>query len=124
MDCPKCDAPMEEVFFEEIGVDRCTNCKGLWFDKYEQGDMEEAKGSEELDGGDPEVGKQHNEKGRYPCPKCRGTMVRLADHRQHHIWYEKCVKCRGSFFDAGEFTDLRDHTIADFFKDLATPERP
>jgi Zn-finger nucleic acid-binding protein len=50
-------------------------------------------------------------------------MVRVVDPQQRHIWYETCSSCSGSFLDAGELLDLSKITIADFFKDLATPER-
>ena len=36
MDCPKCQAVMEEHTLSTLSggitVDRCTQCKGLWFD--------------------------------------------------------------------------------------------
>jgi Zn-finger nucleic acid-binding protein len=35
----------------------------------------------------------------------------------------RCGTCRGSFFDAGELTDLVNVTISDFFKRFVTPER-
>jgi len=50
-------------------------------------------------------------------------MVKVVDPQQTHIWFEVCSSCSGSFFDAGEFTDITDHTISDFFKRWSTPER-
>jgi Zn-finger nucleic acid-binding protein len=50
-------------------------------------------------------------------------MNRLADLRQTHIWFEQCDSCRGSFFDAGELTDLATLSVSDFFKRFVTPER-
>ena len=50
-------------------------------------------------------------------------MLRLVDPGQSHIWYETCANCRGSFYDAGEFLDLTDLTIADYFRRFTTPER-
>ena len=50
-------------------------------------------------------------------------MARVVDAQQTHIWYEVCSSCSGSFFDAGEFVDLAEHTISDFFKRFTTPER-
>ena len=44
--------------------------------------------------------------------------VWVVDPRQQHIWYETCLDCNGSFFDAGEFRDLAHETISDFFKGL------
>ena len=50
-------------------------------------------------------------------------MIKMVDEKQRHIWYENCSSCNGSFFDAGEFKDLSNLKISDFFKDLAAPER-
>jgi Zn-finger nucleic acid-binding protein len=50
-------------------------------------------------------------------------MVKMVDSKQRHIWYETCDSCNGSFFDAGEFRDLSELSISDFFKGLAAPER-
>ena len=36
MKCPKCAAAMELVMYEDISVDRCVACKGIWFDANEQ----------------------------------------------------------------------------------------
>lgn len=30
--CPKCGAALEEMTFQDIQVDRCTGCKGVWLD--------------------------------------------------------------------------------------------
>jgi hypothetical protein len=43
-------------------------------------------------------------------------MTQHVDPKQRHIWYETCVECGGSFFDAGEFRDLSSLTISDLFK--------
>ena len=32
LQCPKCKHGMEEVTLEDITIDRCTGCQGLWFD--------------------------------------------------------------------------------------------
>ncbi|MDX1494834.1 MAG: zf-TFIIB domain-containing protein, partial [Longimicrobiales bacterium] len=76
-----------------------------------------------LDTGDAREGRRQNRVDRYRCPRCSGAMVRMVDPRQRHIWFETCAACGGSFFDAGEFRDLSEVTIADFFKSLRTPER-
>jgi hypothetical protein len=45
------------------------------------------------------------------------------DLDQPHIWFERCAVCGGSFLDAGEFRDVKHHTIVDFLKDLLAKER-
>jgi len=37
MKCPKCGADLEEIYYEEVMIDRCTGCKGIWLD---QGELE------------------------------------------------------------------------------------
>jgi len=44
------------------------------------------------------------------------TPISVPD--QPHIWLEQCPACEGVFFDAGEFTDLRYHTVADWARDF------
>ena len=57
------------------------------------------------------------------CPRCGGEMLKQVDPRQKHIWYESCADCEGSFFDAGEFRDLSQLTLSDFFKGVLTKSR-
>lgn len=32
MKCPKCGADLEEINYENVMIDTCTECKGLWLD--------------------------------------------------------------------------------------------
>jgi len=123
MRCPKCRADMEQIEFEGTEIDRCKICKGIWFDAGEIELMRDNRAAIAIDTGDASVGKQSNVIDHYQCPRCSGSMVRVVDPRQRHIWYETCGSCGGSFLDAGELIDLSKITIGDFFKDLATPER-
>jgi Zn-finger nucleic acid-binding protein len=123
MECPKCNSDMEKITYENIEVDRCTNCRGIWFDMLEQEKLKAMEGSQSIDTGDPEVGKKYNEMGKIDCPVCHTQMVRMVDTEQPHIRYEACTVCYGVFFDAGEFKDYKEETILDFFRDLFTKER-
>ena len=123
MDCPKCSHPMEQVVYADIEVDRCTLCKGLWFDVLEHEQLKRIGGAEAIDIGDREVGAVFNRDDRIKCPRCRGPMIRMVDAEQPHIWYESCGVCHGVFFDAGEFTDYKQFTAADLFRRLWARER-
>lgn len=113
---------MEAVEYEGVEVDRCKNCKGIWFDVGENDLLRDRGAAAAIDTGDPSQGRQTNKIDRYRCPRCDGGMMRMVDPQRSHIWYEECTSCRGSFFDAGEFTDLAQDTISGFFKGLATPK--
>jgi Zn-finger nucleic acid-binding protein len=115
---------MEVVAFKDVEVDRCTLCKGLWFDSFEADQLKDMKGSEEIDIGDPEVGRVFNRDDRIDCPRCKTGMIRMVDPKQTHIWMESCTVCHGVFFDAGEFRDFKRYTVVDFFRGLRAGERP
>ena len=92
---------------DNIEVDRCDQCGGLWFDRLEAERLRKVRGSEAVDAGNAEVGEQHNTQGKIECPRCHTQMIRMVDLDQHHIWYESCPVCYGKWFDAGEFADLK-----------------
>ena len=123
MRCPKCRSDMEQVKIDGTEVDRCSSCHGLWFDAGELKNLRTKEAAAALDIGDVAVGKKQNEIEHYRCPRCAGPMNRLVDPKQPHIWFEQCGSCHGSFFDAGELTDLVTVSASDFFKRFVTPER-
>ena len=123
MRCPKCRADMEQITIDGTEVDRCSSCYGLWFDDGELRKLRNKEAAAALDIGDVKVGNQQNKIEHYRCPRCAGPMHRLVDPEQTHIWFEQCGSCRGSFFDAGELTDLATVSVSDFFKRFVTPER-
>ena len=51
---------MEIVTYAEIVVDRCTKCRGLFFDALEPEKLKRAKGSEVIDDGDAAVGEKYD----------------------------------------------------------------
>jgi Zn-finger nucleic acid-binding protein len=114
---------MENITFKEIQVDRCTNCKGLWFDMLEDEELKRIEGSEVIDSGNRVTGRQYNKIGNVNCPVCKCPMIRMVDNDQPHIWFEGCSECYGIFFDAGEFRDYKEKSMLDFFRDIIARER-
>ena len=49
MDCPKCGSAMQPVVFQEVEVDRCGACHGIWFDALELDKLTELAGAELID---------------------------------------------------------------------------
>ena len=123
MNCPKCISPMVKVTFGGVEVDRCADCRGIFFDKFEKEQLQKMRGADAIDIGDAKLGKEFNKVDRIKCPRCTSLMIRMVDLNQPHIWFEHCTVCGGSFFDAGEFKDLKHHTVLDVFRDLMAKER-
>jgi Zn-finger nucleic acid-binding protein len=114
---------MEPEKFEDITVEKCTGCEGLWFDSMEHEQLKKLRGSETIDTGDPKDGAEFNHIDDYSCPRCGGKMVKMVDSEQPHIWYERCHSCFGAYFDAGEFRDYKHRSIVDFVADMFVRER-
>jgi Zn-finger nucleic acid-binding protein len=118
MKCPKCQSRFEKIEFDGYEIDRCTGCRGLWFDLLEKDDLARIPGSEAIDIGDSQVGEQYRNQRKVDCPQCSVAMLPMVDKDQAHIKYESCPICYGTFFDAGEFRDLKEHTVLERFMEM------
>ena len=113
MQCPKCSTAMAKVVHEGVEIDRCTGCHGLWFDMLEHEDLKAISGSEAVDTGSADIGRANDGHSRIRCPVCDQPMIGMVVAAQPHIAYEACTVCYGVYFDAGEFTDFREETLAE-----------
>ena len=119
MECPKCESPMDEEDIRTlqglVTIDQCTECKGFWFDTGEAEKLKDTFRTDFLDSGDPDVGKQMNEKRDINCPRCEKPLRLRTDPKQKHIQLETCDE-HGVFMDAGEFRDYKNETLMDVFR--------
>ncbi len=118
MVCPKCTSQMKLIQFQGYEVDRCANCKGLWFDKLEYEELKVAENPQILDVGDANVGKQFNKVDNIQCSHCQCDLIKMEPDNQPGICYDGCPECNGVFFDAGEFKDFLRKDIILSFKNL------
>ena len=121
--CPKCSAHLKPVLYQEVEIDRCLHCGGIWFDSLEAETLKQMKGSESLDSGSLETSSPFDEVRGSPvvarrslsdkvgreinCPRCYTAMMRMLDLDRYSIWYEKCSRCHGVWLDAGEFKKFK-----------------
>ena len=118
MKCPKCQSQFEKITFQDIEVDRCLGCQGLWFDMLEKEDLVRIEGSEAIDIGSDQVGEKYRDMEDVKCPHCKVEMLPMVDKDQVHIKYESCPICYGAFFDAGEFRDLKENSVLERFMQM------
>lgn len=113
--CPKCKSVMEPHTVAGIEVDRCTGCRGLWFDMLEQEDLKHQPEAIALDSGNPATAERYDHVGLIRCPIDSQPMVRMVDKAQPSLWLESCPVCHGTFFDAGEFREFTEEHLRDMF---------
>jgi Zn-finger nucleic acid-binding protein len=123
IECPKCGHGMDEISYGgDLLIDRCTNCHGMWFDNDEAERLKSKWMGDALDIGSPAEGKKWDNLDPVACPRCGNEMEKASDPDQPHIWYEVCQD-HGMFMDAGEFTDYKHETLADWFRSLIKGSR-
>ncbi|MHC4114871.1 MAG: zf-TFIIB domain-containing protein [Planctomycetota bacterium] len=106
MDCPVCKKAMITFELEQVEVDNCTSCGGIWLDAGELeillGDSAEAKGLL----ASFKVDKKCREKKR-KCPICLKNMEKiLTGPSESALLLDKCPKGDGLWFDKGELKDV------------------
>ena len=109
MICPTCHNLMIVVEHNEIELDHCTSCSGVWFDAGELGLMLEKMGRDgtNLPLADilstPEV--KSAEKKR-KCPICGQKMKKVHIGREPGVLIDVCPNEDGLWFDGGEVSQL------------------
>ena len=110
MNCPNCNTELETKIFNEVEVDGCPDCYGIWFDDDE---LRKAKDSDfnDLNWIDFEINK-NIEKFRasakdLSCPKCRRMLVAI-DYGNTGIEIDYCPDCYGTWLDKVEFKNIID----------------
>ncbi len=115
MKCPKCDGELKAKRIEDVEVDQCVKCSGIWFDFDELEQVLDKAVQEEL------KNKVENNEGdddkRAACPKCGGAgkMINLVNPA-HNIHIDKCTVCYGQWLDGGEYEKMKSKSIFDIFR--------
>ncbi len=107
MDCPVCSIPLIVVERNEIELDYCISCKGIWFDAGELALLSEAL---DLSVNIPNIMdysvvdvKEHVRK----CPRCSKVMDKVQMENMTVV-LDRCPLGEGLWFDEGELGRLLD----------------
>ncbi|MBW2278202.1 MAG: zf-TFIIB domain-containing protein, partial [Deltaproteobacteria bacterium] len=101
---------LEEVDLDDVVIDRCTRCAGLWFDNDEIGNAVGVRaGLRDLESSIP---PPHDEVAAVICPRCPEVALRRlavdtsAGKRPAVIF--RCASCAGTWIDRGELGEQED----------------
>jgi Zn-finger nucleic acid-binding protein len=101
MDCPVCKKSMLVLELQQIEIDYCQSCNGIWLDAGELelllDDTQEKQkllDSFHVDAGNPEKKRR--------CPKCSKKMNKVLVGESDKVLVDKCRKDHGIWFDSGE----------------------
>lgn len=123
MECPACKDVLIALEYDEVEVDYCDACHGVWLDA---GELELLLGGNPLPadflrGGDNTRAK--TEKPRR-CPRCRRKMEKHTTSGAN-VLYDECPAGHGMWFDHGELQQIlesQSNPVTSWLKDIFSAE--
>lgn len=105
MKCPVCKEAMIILELDQVEIDYCPSCSGIWLD---EGELELL-----LEGGEARNSllqsltavSASKEKTR-KCPRCRKKMDKVSGGTDSSLLIDKCSRQHGIWFDAGELQEM------------------
>jgi len=111
MNCPRCQTILERhpiiERHNEIIVDKCPSCQGIWFDKDELKPLE--KISEPVLMEWRNIPNEYDQLTALTCPYCSDNpMMKKAEHpRDDKVIFDYCENCEGIWLDGGELEAIQ-----------------
>ncbi len=110
--CPVCKTDMIDVEYEQIELDYCVKCRGVWFDSnelellFEKVNLQKSGLSvstliSRIDESIPED--------KHKCPICKQKMGKVSIGDSPRIVIDICTNGNGLWFDGGEIIQLIKH---------------
>jgi Zn-finger nucleic acid-binding protein len=100
MNCPKCHKPIVVLELDNVEIDYCPACKGVWLDS---GELELLLGNTHHPQMIPDT---KNAEKKIKCPKCARKMAKVRFARPDGILIDSCIEKHGLWFDGGELEEL------------------
>ena len=102
MKCPRCKSDLFVVEYQDIELDYCPSCSGLWFDSGEMDLLSEKSG-----GAGPSLRPAPDAKeARLRCPVCRVHMDKRLMGDKEPVVVDLCPSCDGLWLDKGELEQV------------------
>ena len=104
MNCPICKTAMIVLELNQIEVDNCPTCGGVWLDPDEMDLLLEGSAGRDEIRANLKFGEPSDEKARR-CPLCRRKMEKSRVRRKASdagIQIDRCKRGHGTWLDGGE----------------------
>ena len=107
IECPKCYTRMKTIGVDDLHVDQCHRCGGLWINAVSKEQLlADPKAVKSIDTNPSAMGKRQDNITEIKCPHDHSTMIRMSPPQKKQVHYESCTICGGMFFDAGELREM------------------
>ncbi len=124
MDCPLCREAMIVLELDEVEIDHCISCGGIWLDAGEVELLLENSAEKDSLLSSFKVDKNTKERPR-KCPICLRRMEKVLCGTDKKILIDKCRRNDGIWFDTGELEEIikmgsfgKDNRVLNLLKDM------
>ena len=105
MICSVCENPMVVLELDQIEIDHCLHCGGIWLDAGEleillDTDEDRVRLREIL------IEEDSVKEKKYPCPICNKKMQKVYVGEERKILIDKCKRDHGLWLDKGELEEV------------------
>ena len=114
MRCVKCPGKLHAKVVDDLVVDQCDRCEGIWFDS---GELKRALrgglGRLRAQTASAKASPPDHDSVRGNCPRCPGDglLVRVVSRERQHLHVDTCSVCFGTWLDGGELDALKEPTL-------------
>ena len=105
MDCPVCKNAMIVLELNEVEIDYCPECRGIWLDSGELEILLDSAEEKDTVLNSFLIDKKSKEKKR-KCPICIKKMKKILCGDKEKILIDKCSSNHGLWFDQGELKNI------------------
>ncbi len=106
MKCPKCkQIELTAHVVNEIEVDQCPTCRGVWFDEQELPKILSHSGADLK----PLIkGRERSDLNKVTgqCPVDGSNLMRVLSQKDRNVVLDRCPQCLGVWLDGGELKRL------------------
>lgn len=106
MYCPACKDALVVLEYEQLELDYCASCRGVWVDA---GELELLYGDEQACEAFLIAGGLSGASGRRRCPHCSARMEVRRTGSDRPVTYDRCPRGHGLWFDRGELASVLSH---------------
>jgi Zn-finger nucleic acid-binding protein len=122
MDCPVDKNPMIILELNEVEIDYCPSCSGIWLDAGELEILFENQAEREKIISSFLVDMENTEK-QFKCPICRRKMDKIFVGEKKELLIDKCPNDDGLWFDRGELKAVlkmgdKDNKVAELLNEI------
>jgi len=101
--CPYCSVLISPFWMDDIEVNICQSCNGIWFDR---GELSQSLGID-IPGAKGFDGTINGELTEYVCPACESELCERQLGSFHEVLYLECPECNGAWLDKNTWNKAR-----------------